>query len=629
MKRKGGFARPSAGITMKSALLLFVLGAVTAGAAERPNILWITSEDNSAWFSGCYGNPQAHTPHMDRLAREGIRYTHAYANAPVCAAARTTWITGVCAVSLGTQNMRSRYAIPPSIRFYPELLREAGYFCSNNSKTDYNIAGNDKRVWDECSRQAHYRHRKPGQPFFAIFNLGTSHESKIFHDPKPGDPGEGPTPDEVFIPPYHPDLPGVRKDWATYHQRVSAMDLQVGKLLDELEREGLADDTIVAYCGDHGGVLPRSKRFLYETGTQVPFIVRIPKKWRKWAPSGPGTTCDRMVGFIDMPPTWLALCGVKKPAWMQGSVFLGPHPDPAPDYQFLFRNRMDERDDFVRAIRDQRYRYMRIFLPHRPDGQTLWYPFQSKSWRQWYAAWRAGKCNDVQSAFWEPRPTEMLFDVEADPWEIHNLADDPAYADRLARMRALCLKEMRAKRDTGCIPEAMYPELRGHRTLMEYVRSDAYPFERVLNLALLASDQKPENLPALRKALTDSHPVIRYWGAVGCSILGPRAAPALADLRRCLANDASPVNRITAAEAVGRAGHRAEAIAAIKKELAAAQTDMLALHALEALDQLGPGARLTKDELAAVLAKPNMSYSKRLAPRVGIREMPVPADVRR
>jgi len=612
---------------MKSVILLFALCAASAFAAERPNILWITSEDNSAWFCGCYGNPQARTPNIDKLAGEGIRYTHAYANAPVCAAARTTWITGVCAVSLGTQNMRSGYPIPDSVRYYPELLRKAGYYCTNNAKTDYNSSRKFNGVWDECSKTAHYRNRKKGQPFFAIFNLGTSHESSVFRPLKPGDPGEGPTPEEVFVPPYQPDLPGVREDWALYHKRVSAMDIEVGKLLAELEAEGLADDTIVAYCGDHGGVLARSKRFLYETGTQVPFIVRIPKKWKHLAVSAPGTASDEMVGFIDMPPTWLALCGVKKPTWMQGRVFLGADPEPAPDHQFLFRNRMDERPDFVRAIRDKRYRYMRVFMPHRPDGQTLMYPFQSKSWRQWFEAWKAGKCNAVQSAFWEPRPAEMLFDVEADPWEIKNLAGDPAHAARLAKMRAVCLDEMRAKHDTGCIPEAMYNELRGGKPLMDYVRSDAYPFEKVLQIALLAGDGKAENLPALRKALADPHPVVRYWGAVGCSILGPKCEPATADLRKCAASDPSPANRITAAEALGRAGHKKAAVAAIKKELAAAKEDMVALHAVEALDQLGPESRLAPEEIASV-EKRKFNYALRLAPRAGTGDAPGPPKKR-
>ena len=600
---------------MKRLLPLLLACTLDATAAQdRPNFLWITSEDNSAWFIGCYGNPQARTPNLDRLASQGVRYTHAFANAPVCAVVRSTWITGVCAISTGTHNMRSRQPIPESIRPYPELLREAGYYTTNRSKTDYNIDGWNGQCWDECSAKAHYRNRKEGQPFFCVFNTTTSHESSIFPKKMNARDGEGPSPEEVFIPPHHPDLPGVRADWATYHQRVSAMDAEVGKILADLEADGLAEDTIVAYCSDHGGVLPRSKRFLYETGTRIPLIVRIPEKWRDWAPSAPGSTCEELTGFIDMPPTWLSLCGVAKPSHMQGRIFLGPKKETAPDHQFLFRNRMDERDDLVRAIRDSRYRYMRVFLPHRPDGQTLDYPFQSASWTEWHDAWKAGKCDQVRSAFWEPRPCELLFDVEADPWEIHNLAGDPAQAGRLAKMRATCLDEMRAKRDTGLIPEAMFDELRGDKTIMEYVGSDDYPFEEVLAIALLAGEREAAQLPKFQAAMTNKHPVIRYWGTVGCSVLADGAKPAAGDLRKLLADKSAPV-RMTAAEALGRAGFTEEAVAALKKELGA-KDDMVVLHALNALDQLGQTARLSDDEIQQIKNN-KLSYSGRLAEKVG------------
>ena len=243
---------------------------------ELPNILWLTSEDNSP-FLGCYGDDFATTPNLDRLASEGFLYTHAYANAPVCAPARNSIITGVYANSGGHEHMRSYYPKSETVKTYPEYLREAGYYCTNNDKTDYNNTASidPDKIWDECSKKAHYKDRGQGQPFFAVFNTMISHESslrisipnrRLHHNP-----------DEVPIPPYHPAAPDIKHDWAQYYDKIEKMDTWIGKKLQELEDAGLAENTIVFYYGDHGGVLPFSKRYVYERGTHVPLIVRIPK----------------------------------------------------------------------------------------------------------------------------------------------------------------------------------------------------------------------------------------------------------------------------------------------------------------------------------------------------------------
>ena len=335
---------------------------------RRPNILWITSEDNSPLL-GCYGDTFATTPRLDKLAAEGVLYENAFANAPVCAPARCTIITGMYACSLGTHHMRSRYAIPSWVKAYPRYLRKAGYYCTNRSKTDNNIAWNDKAPWNACSKRAGYGKRKPGQPFFSFVNITVSHESSIHrkqaktrHDTA-----------KVPLPPYHPDTPDIRHDWAQYYDKVEDMDGRVGRILDKLEADGLADDTIVFYYADHGGVLCRSKRFLYDTGTRVPMIVRFPKNYRHLAPGKPGTRTDRIVSFVGLAPTLLSLAGIKVPDHMQGEAFLGAQARPERDYAYLFRGRMDERYDMARAIRDKKYKYIRNYMPHRIWGLHVAY----------------------------------------------------------------------------------------------------------------------------------------------------------------------------------------------------------------------------------------------------------------
>ncbi|MDY0167867.1 MAG: sulfatase-like hydrolase/transferase [Thermoguttaceae bacterium] len=527
-----------------------ITGRQAAAEPARPNILWITSEDNSPYL-GCYGDPQAHTPHLDRLAAEGVRYRNAFANAPVCSTARTTLITGMYACSLGAHHHRSRAAIPEGFKLYPEHLRAAGYYCTNNKKTDYNLS-DAGQPWDESSDQAHYRGRKPGQPFFAVFNSLTSHESHVA--PRADKTSFRIAPEDMVLPPYHPDTPEIRRDWANYYDQMTRMDEEVGALLDELAREGVADDTIVFYYSDHGGALPRGKRNIHDSGTLVPLIIRFPAKWAHLAPAKPGQWVEQPVSFVDLPATVLSLAGAPIPEHYEGRAFLGPQQAAARKHVFLFRGRMDERYDTVRAIRDTRFRYVRNYSPHRPWGQHYAYPFRVlPSMRSWYSAYRAGQCNDVQARYWQPKPSEELYDTAADPFELCNLVGESAQAGRLADMRRMLRDEMIAIRDPGFIPEGMLSGLAGRGTIYDYVQSDAYPIERIVDLADLATSRDPEALDELTAAMADPHPVVRYWGAMGCLILQERALPAKARLLAALDDDWDDV-RVAAAEALGYLG---------------------------------------------------------------------------
>ena len=514
---------------------------------ELPNILWLTSEDNSP-FMRCYGDTFATTPNFDKLASEGFLYTHAYANAPVCAPARNTIISGVYACSNGNQHMRSNYDASSVVKFYPEFLKAKGYYCSNNSKTDYNTPSADpKNLWDECSKDAHYKNRKPGQPFFAIFNSTITHESSIHtsipteqlrHDPK-----------KVPMPPYHPRTAEMEHDWAQYYDKVEDLDTWVGEMLKELDEAGLADNTIVFYYGDHGGVLGRSKRFVYESGTRVPFIIRIPEKYKYLYPAKePGDKVDRLVSFVDLAPTLLSIIGEQIPEFLQGKSFLGKQKTADPEYVYMFRGRMDERYDMCRAVRDSKYRYIRNYMPYRIYGQYLEYLWRAPSMRSWEQAFLKGECNETQSIFWNTKPAEELYDTENDPWEVKNLAGDPNYKEVLERMQNAAKGWMESIYDSGFIPEADRSDRAGEMPIYDYMRTSAVPLKTIMEAADLASMGDKENLNQYVENLKSDDSAVRYWGATGLLILKEDARPAIQDLKNAVNDSSADVAVVAAAE---------------------------------------------------------------------------------
>ncbi len=503
-------------------LLLVSLVTVqpTYGQATEnlPNILWITCEDLNA-FLGSYGDAQAITPNLDRLASEGVRFTQAFATAPVCSPARSSLITGIYATSMGTQHLRSEVEIPDEIRKLPHYLRDVGYYCTNNSKEDYNFQ--DNSIWDESSNNAHWRNRAEGQPFFSVFNIGTTHQSQIFGSDeafyeKYGyqlSEEEQHDPDEMTVPPYFFDTPVTRKMQARYYDLVTIMDRQVQDILDQLQEDGLADNTIIFFYSDHGTGMPRGKRALYDSGLKVPFLVKAPKAYQDVLDLVPGTENDRLVNFVDFAPTVLSIIGQKAPDQMQGRAFLGKHEQPAREYVFATSDRVDEAFEISRSVRGQRFLYIRNYLPHLPLIQPNFYTDQSEVMVELRRVLADGNLTPAQQHMWAPsRQVEELYDTEADPYQVNNLADDPEYTTILTEMRAAQQQWAIQTHDSGLIPEPMMQHLAEGSTIYEMVRDTSiFPVQEVL--ALVNSLQLEKSFEG--QELQHDNPIFRYWSVVG------------------------------------------------------------------------------------------------------------------
>ena len=583
-----------------AAVSLFVLLLSScAPAPGPPNILWITSEDNGPHL-GVYGYDYATTPNLDGLAAKGMIYTNAWSNAPVCAPARTTIISGMYPNSLGAEHMRSLVPLPEGFKMYPQYLREAGYYCTNNSKEDYNLI-KPGQVWDESSNKAHWRNRAEGQPFFAIFNFTTTHESQIRK--RPHTPVHDPA--KVPIPAYHPDTPEVRQDWAQYHDKMTEMDTQAGEILAQLAEDGLAEDTIVFYYGDHGPGMPRGKRWPYNSGLQVPLIVMIPPKYKHLAPKDwqIGGRRDELVGFVDLAPTVLSLAGIQPPAHMQGRAFLGPNAAPEPEFHFGFRGRMDERYDMVRTARNKRFVYLRHFMPHKVYGQYISYMFQTPTTVVWKKLFDEGKLTPEQSLFWQTKPAEELYDLENDPDEVRNLAGSPEHQEVLETLRTALRKHLLEIGDAGLLPECeLHSRSEGRAPYETTHGPGAAPLADILAAAELASSLKPGVESELIQAMGHPDSAVRYWGAMGFLMRGREAVTGAREALLKALGDEAPSVRIAAGEALGRYGTDADARQALKVLMGyanpAESNIYLSMMALNAIDYMGDRAKSAKAAIA-------------------------------
>ncbi|MFO1490893.1 MAG: sulfatase-like hydrolase/transferase [Kiritimatiellia bacterium] len=562
-----------------------------ARAADRPNILWLVGEDMTTTLA-CYGDATAPTPALDRMAREGVVYERCFTQ-PVCAPSRATLITGVHAASFGpAEHMRASGRLPEGLQGFPALLRAAGYFTTNNAKTDYNSPVDIKQAWNECGKTAHWRNRAPGQPFFSVFNYEVTHESCLFPENEP--PAVDPA--AVRFPPYLPDTPEIRADYARHYSRIAKLDGMLAAELRKLADAGLAENTIVFFYGDNGGVLPRSKRFLQRSGTNVPLIVVYPPKWRHLAPATPGSRVTDPVHFVDFAPTVLSLARVKIPEYMQGRAFAGAARAAPNEFVFCTRDRMDERYDMMRSAMDSRWLYIRNHRPDLPYVQPLEYQFRARGYQSWARVAREGKLTPATAMFWGEKPAEELYDCAADPDNVRNLAADPAHRATLDRMRAALRRHELDIRDNGFLPEGS--PLEGFDASRAH---GAVPWERVVDLANAAPDRDPAALPRFIEALSDPSEPVRWWAAQACTMLGARALPAAAALRSRL-DDPSGAVQVAVAEALAAIGSTAEALPVLERWMARADNPAFAVQSANVLDRLGESARPLLPKLKTVLA---------------------------
>jgi arylsulfatase A-like enzyme len=438
----------------------------------QPNIIWLVAEDLSPVIPS-FGDSTIQTPHLSRLAAEGVCYDNVFSPSPVCAPSRAALATGMYPTHIAANHMRTGpwfrtdvpearlkrktssfpddlypyEALPPEgVRMFSEYLREKGYYCTNNSKQDYQFRCS-VTAWDETSTKAHWKNRKPNQPFFAIFNYGITHESQIWARAK--DSSWVAEDLAMDMPPYLPDTEIGRKDLRQMYSNIKRMDHQVGEMLKELEEANLLEKTIIVWYTDHGGPLPRQKRLLYDSGLKVPMIIRFPNKLFA------GQRDDRLISFIDFGPTALSMAGIQPPADLDGKAFLGKYRrTKEPAYIFAAADRFDANYDCNRAVRDRHYKYIKYYNPEKPMFLRVTYREQQPIMQELHRLRAAGKLSPEQALWFRPtKPAEELFDTQKDPHELNNLAENPHYREKLLALRAKEQEWVHSFEDTGLMPE--------------------------------------------------------------------------------------------------------------------------------------------------------------------------------
>ena len=523
-------------------------------AAQQPNFVWIISEDNSIHYLDHFFPGGADTPNIKKMAKNGITYDNAFSNAPVCSVARSTLISGCYAPRIGTQYHRKTLMapMPEGVRMFPSYLRDKGYYTTNRSKTDYNAVPG-KGVWHESSGKAHWRKRKEGQPFFHKASYGTSHESSLHFTVRAME--NQPTkhdPDSVRLAPYHPDTPTFRYTHARYLDNLVKIDDVVGKVIDELEEDNLLEDTFVFYFGDHGGVLPRSKGYAYESGLHVPLVVRVPKNFKYLVKCEPGHREKGFVEFVDFGPTILNLAGAVIPGGIDGKPFLGQGARTR-NYTFNYADRFDEKYDFVRWIRKGKYSYQRNFQPFNFDALQNDYRYRQLAFEEWRQLYTKGKLNAIQKQFFETRPVEALYDIEADPHETRNLSSDPDFAKILDKMRNLMGSELRRINDLSFFPESVMLK-EAMKSPVNYGKDKSDHIKKLVGIADLQLKPYKKVESQIKEALLSNDPWSRYWGCIVASSHG-QSPEGIVHLTKNLAkNDPEPLVRCRAAEFLGLTG---------------------------------------------------------------------------
>lgn len=544
---------------LKNIPILLLLSAVACVAKpDKPNIVWLTSEDNSASWLRLYDENGAAMPTVEKLAEQGLIFNNAFSCGVVCSVARSTIISGMYAPRTGAEYHRREKPVPmpEGIKLFPYYLRQAGYYTTNCYKEDYNFDSKERAgVWNDSSKKASYRNRELGQPFFHVQNYKTTHESSLHFKNQKQSTHQ--SLDDTKLYAYHPDTKTFRYTYARYLDNHAKLDRQLGEFIKGLEKDGLMDDTFIFYYGDHGGVLPRGKGYAYNNGQQVPMVVYVPKNWQHLAPAVRGSRIDGFVEFVDLSATVLNLAGAEIPAAIDGEPFLGQGVELGAlnqrDTAFGYADRFDEKYDLVRTFRKGNFIYMRSYQPFNFDGLHNDYRYKMLAYKEWRKLYHTGELNAVQSQFFEPRSAEILYNVKKDPDEVNNLAGNPAYAEKLLEMRRLLQQQVKEMPDLSFIPEPVFLK-EGLANPTAYGQANKEAIADLVDIADLSLKPFPEARQQLGKALNSPKPLERYWGLVTCSSFGVQASPFFDKAQELAASDADRLVRVRAAEFLGLTG---------------------------------------------------------------------------
>ncbi|GAA4307105.1 sulfatase [Aestuariibaculum suncheonense] len=495
----------------------------------KPNILWVTIEDTSPQFIGCYGNQDASTPVIDKLAAEGIRFTNAFSTGTVCSPSRSAIITGVPTYKMGTGHHRSNYPIPDFIHGFPYYLKQQGYYTSNNVKTDYNIANEKDFIndaWNESSNKASWRGRAENQPFFSVFNFAESHQSRTMsmsydwylknvwnHLPE----SDRISDDAFEMPPFYNDTPEMRKQFARVYNSIKLTDNRIGELLEKLEKDGLRDNTIIFFYADHGEGMPRGKTNGINLGYRVPFIVWFPEKWKHLSPWGKaGSVSDELVNFEDLAPTMISLVEGKVPNYLNGSILMGAERSKEKNYLLLSSDRADNGTDLVRTITDGRFVYSRNYMPFMPEMRYIRYIEIADITKHMRLDYKNNQLNELQERVFKTRPAEVLYDIDNDLWETKNLVNNPQYKTILEEMRNELDIRLKKARDVHFLPEYEIGMISKKETPYQYRLDDEkYSFDDIYSAASLSGKTGKEAAKEQVKLLRSNNKIERYWGVVG------------------------------------------------------------------------------------------------------------------
>ncbi len=614
-----------------AALSLQPLSAWAGNKKQKPNILWLSCEDISAQL-GCYGDPHAITPTLDKFAKQGIIYKNAFTVAPVCGPNRSCIISGVYQNSLGTMHMRSggegpersiKPSVPAQIKCFSEYLQQEGYYCTNNYKEDYQFDP-PATAWNDSSHDAHWRNRPdPNTPFFSVFNYTHTHEGTVnLTDAEHKEltksltSAERQNPNKMStLPPYYPDTPIMRKHWAHYYELITLLDHWVKDILEQLKADNLENDTIVFFWSDHGAGMPRAKRWLYDSGIKVPVIIRIPEKYQTNKDEKAGTVCTDLVSTIDFAPTVLNLAGADIPQHMQGQVFLGENKPAPREYIYAARDRMDERYDRIRAVRDKRFKYLRNYQPYYPYAQYMEYAENGPMMKEWRRVQAEGKLlPDSKKFMAKNKPVEELYDIVNDPHELNNLAGNPEYAKILDKMWDAHQKWVLDIKDLGLLPEPELAELDKKYPNRYSIFRQAHPeidIAKIQAVAAMAGRPDRTDRPTLLQAMEDKDVSVRYWGAIGLGNLGLKTVQAKKQLTSAL-NDSSDSVRIAAARALCKMDLDEMGLPIVISGLQS-EKEWVRLQAALVCDEIEEKAKPVLPFLEKVLNDPDNKYVSRVA----------------